>query len=79
MKANTTPQSRLRRWLHRVDLLAVELLLGSCVAVVLSANLSTAQTWEISATENPRDRNVALKQALGVPAEIFTKANELLR
>jgi predicted TIM-barrel fold metal-dependent hydrolase len=42
-------------------------------------NLTAAQMREISAMENPWDRDVALKQALGVPKEIFTKANELLR
>jgi predicted TIM-barrel fold metal-dependent hydrolase len=40
-------------------------------------NLTTAQMREIESIENPWDRDVALKQALGVPAEIFTKANEL--
>jgi len=42
-------------------------------------NLTTAQMREISAIENPWDRDVALKQALGVPADVFIKANELLR
>jgi hypothetical protein len=41
-------------------------------------NLTTAQMREIGAIANPWDRDVALKQALGVPAAIFTKANELV-
>jgi hypothetical protein len=33
---------------------------------------------QISRIKNPWDRNVALKQALGVPADRFTRAETLL-
>jgi len=41
--------------------------------------LTPAQMWRISRLQNPWDRDVALKQALGVPAEVFTRAENLLR
>jgi hypothetical protein len=34
--------------------------------------------WRISRIRNPWDRDVALKQALGVPAEVFTQAEKVL-
>lgn len=40
-------------------------------------NLTRAQMAELSAIRNPWDRDVALKQALGVPPEIFQLANTL--
>jgi predicted TIM-barrel fold metal-dependent hydrolase len=42
-------------------------------------DLSLRQRWQISRIKNPWDRDVALKQALGVPADVFTKAEKLLR
>ena len=42
-------------------------------------NLTERQRSEIAALDNPWDRDVALKQALGVPPEIFTRGRELLR
>ena len=39
--------------------------------------LTHAQMRELDVSENPWDRDVALKQALGVPKEIFLKAREL--
>ncbi|MEE9494585.1 MAG: amidohydrolase family protein [Gammaproteobacteria bacterium] len=39
--------------------------------------LSLQQMWEISHINNPWDRDVALKQALGVPAEVFARSAEL--
>jgi len=42
-------------------------------------NLKFSQMWRISRIRNPWDRDVALKQALGVPAEVFTQAEKLLR
>ena len=39
--------------------------------------LTHAQMRELDVIENPWDRDVALKQALGVPKEIFLKAREL--
>jgi hypothetical protein len=41
-------------------------------------DLKLSQMWRISRIKNPWDRDVALKQALGVPAEVFTKAESLL-
>jgi uncharacterized protein len=42
-------------------------------------DLSLRQRWQISRISNPWDRDVALKQALGVPADVFTRAEKLLR
>jgi hypothetical protein len=42
-------------------------------------DLSLRQQWQISRIKNPWDRDVALKQALGVPAEVFGRAEKLLR
>jgi len=41
-------------------------------------DLSLRQRWQISRIKNPWDRDVALKQALGVPADVFTRAEKLL-
>jgi uncharacterized protein len=41
-------------------------------------DLSLRQRWQISHLKNPWDRDVALKQALGVPADVFTRAETLL-
>jgi uncharacterized protein len=40
--------------------------------------LSPKQLWAISRTENPWDADVLLKQALGTPAEIFSRSRDLL-
>jgi predicted TIM-barrel fold metal-dependent hydrolase len=40
-------------------------------------NLSVAQMHEISGIDNPWDRDVSLKRALGTPAELFGRANQL--
>jgi hypothetical protein len=37
------------------------------------------QMWRISRIRNPWDRDVALKQALGVPADVFARGEKLLR
>jgi len=42
-------------------------------------DLTLRQRWQISRIENPWDRDVALKQTLGVPADVFTRAESLLR
>jgi uncharacterized protein len=42
-------------------------------------NLTRAQMAEIAAIENPWDRDVALKQALGVPDDVFTRAATLFQ
>ena len=42
-------------------------------------DLTLRQRWQISRIRNPWDRDVALKQALGVPADVFTRAERLLR
>ena len=42
-------------------------------------DLKFSQMWRISRIKNPWDRDVALKQALGVPAEAFTRAEKILR
>ena len=42
-------------------------------------DLSLRQRWRISRIKNPWDRDVALKQALGVPADVFTRPEKLLR
>jgi hypothetical protein len=34
--------------------------------------------WQISRIKNPWDRDVALKQSLGVPTAVFTRAEKLL-
>jgi uncharacterized protein len=41
-------------------------------------NLKPWDMWRISRIRNPWDRDVALKQALGVPAEVFTRAGEII-
>ena len=41
-------------------------------------HLKLSQMWRISRIKNPWDRDVALKQALGVPADVFTRAETLL-
>lgn len=40
--------------------------------------LTAAQRWRIAAIANPWDRDVALKQALGVPADVWTRAEHVL-
>jgi len=42
-------------------------------------NLKLSQMWRISRIKNPWDRDVALKQALGVPAEVFARAEKMIR
>ena len=42
-------------------------------------DLKFSQRWWISRIKNPWDRDVALKQALGVPADVFARSGELLR
>lgn len=42
-------------------------------------SLTEAERRRIEAMENPWDRDVSLKQALGVPASIFRRSAELLR
>ena len=42
-------------------------------------NLTEAQRSEIVKLENPWDRDIALKQALGVPAEVFSRTAEIIR
>jgi hypothetical protein len=41
--------------------------------------LSVRQMWAVSAIHNPWDRDVALKQALGVPTEVWTAADRIIR
>jgi uncharacterized protein len=41
-------------------------------------NLKPWEMWRISRIKNPWDRDVALKQALGVPADVFARAGELI-
>jgi len=41
-------------------------------------DLTLRQRWQISRIKNPWDRDVALKQALGVPADAFTRSEKLL-
>jgi uncharacterized protein len=41
-------------------------------------NLTRSEMSELSAIENPFDRDVALKQALGVPEEVFAATAEVL-
>ena len=41
-------------------------------------DLSLRERWRISRIRNPWDRDVALKQALGVPADVFTRAERIL-
>ncbi len=41
-------------------------------------NLKLSEMWRISRIKNPWDRDVALKQALGVPAAVFTRAEKVL-
>ena len=40
--------------------------------------LSVRQMYTLSKIDNPWDRDVALKQALGVPTEVWTRANAIL-
>ena len=42
-------------------------------------NLRPWQMWRLSRIENSWDRDVALKQVLGTPPEIFRQANQLLQ
>ncbi|MCK5805134.1 MAG: amidohydrolase family protein [Lentisphaeria bacterium] len=41
-------------------------------------NLSPGQMWRLSRTRNPWDQDVQLKQALGVPASVFSRPAKLL-
>ena len=41
-------------------------------------DLRLAQMWRISHIRNPFNRDVAIKQALGVPADVFTRAAKLM-
>jgi predicted TIM-barrel fold metal-dependent hydrolase len=41
-------------------------------------DLTLAERWRISRIGNPWDRDVALKQALGVPADVFARAGTLI-
>jgi uncharacterized protein len=40
--------------------------------------LKFSQMWRISRIKNPWDRDVALKQSLGVPADVFARAEKIL-
>lgn len=40
--------------------------------------LTLNQMWHISKIENPLDRDIALKQALGMPTGIFSRSSQLL-
>ncbi len=42
-------------------------------------DLRFSQMWRISRIQNPWDRDIALKQALGVPADVFGRAETILR
>jgi hypothetical protein len=42
-------------------------------------SLSLRRQWQISRSKNPWDRDVALKHALGVPADVFARADRLVR
>lgn len=42
-------------------------------------SLTTTQMRDIAAVENPWDRDVLLKQALGVPRDIFSRSGELVK
>ena len=42
-------------------------------------DLSRRQQWQICRIKNPWDRDVALKHALGVPADVFSRGQKLLR
>jgi len=42
-------------------------------------NLTLNQMWQITLINNPLDRDIALKQALGVPTEIFARSGKLLK
>lgn len=41
-------------------------------------NLSVGQMWELSDIDNQWDRDVRLKQAMGVPAKIFARSGKML-
>jgi uncharacterized protein len=41
--------------------------------------LKLSQMWRIGRIKNPWDRDVALKQALGVPADVFARAERIIR
>jgi predicted TIM-barrel fold metal-dependent hydrolase len=41
-------------------------------------NLTLNQMWHITKIENPFDRDIALKQALGMPTDIFSRSSQLL-
>ncbi len=42
-------------------------------------NLTIKQMHEISNIENPWDRDVTLKQTLGVPTEVFSSSATILK
>jgi len=42
-------------------------------------DLSLGERWRISRIKNPWDRDAALKQALGAPADVFERGEKLLR
>ena len=42
-------------------------------------DLTLRQMWTLSRIENPWDRDVALKQALGVPTDLWPRSERHLR
>jgi uncharacterized protein len=48
-----------------------------CSPYCYPLNLTSEQCQRISAIENPWDRDVELKQALGVPREVFERSSTL--
>ena len=65
------------RILYGTDYPLNNMLLSSAWYFPLSLTLK--QMWQISHIENPWDRDIALKQALGMPSTVFAKTNEVLK
>lgn len=75
-KALTEPRAK-GRLLYGSDSPIINMVLVS--AWYFPLNLTVKQMWEIEQIENPWDRDIALKHALGVPTAVFARSAKLLR
>ncbi len=75
---NALKDSRLKgRLLYGSDFPLVNMVLVSPYYFPL--NLTLKQMFEISSIENPWDRDIILKQTLGVPTEVFSSSATILK
>lgn len=76
------PRLLKHRWLHDRLLYGTDMPLlntGIVSPYAYAFSLSPRQILAIARIENPWDRDIALKEALGVPGEVFTTALHVLR